>query len=67
MGIWTYTYEQWGAKHADSYFDRLEGCLDAIGDGSARVKKVVGLHGKIRVLRCQEHYIFFLAEARPIV
>lgn len=66
-GIWVYTYKRWGEAQADTYFDRIVTSCQAIGEGIARSKSVDGLAPNIRVHRCEQHYIFFLAETRPII
>lgn len=30
--IWRYTYETWGFEQAETYFDRIEACCEAVGD-----------------------------------
>lgn len=67
IGLWRYPYETWGLEQADRYFDRIKSCCEAIGAGEARSKPVDGLPDRIRVHRCERHYIFYLAGARPVV
>lgn len=66
-GIWRYTYETWGPDQADKYFDRIEACCDAIGNGHARPRSFEDLPDDIRVHRCERHYVFWLVADRPIV
>jgi plasmid stabilization system protein ParE len=34
--IWSYTYGAWGIEQAKRYFDQIEACCDAVGEGRAR-------------------------------
>lgn len=65
--IWRYTYETWGFEQAETYFDRIEACCEAIGDRNAQSKTPDGLPDGIRIHRCEHHYIVWLDEDRPIV
>lgn len=66
-GIWSYTDERWGPDQADTYFDQIAACCEAIGTGDVRHRPVAGMADGIRVHRCRQHYIFFLEGARPII
>ena len=66
-GIWLYSYETWGFDQAERYFDQIVSCCEAVGGGKARSKPVEGLADNIHVHRCEQHYIFFLPNGRPIV
>ncbi|MEM9716285.1 MAG: type II toxin-antitoxin system RelE/ParE family toxin [Pseudomonadota bacterium] len=66
-GIWLYTYETWGFDQAEKYYDQIISCCEAIGSGKARSKSVEGLGDNIHVHHCEQHYIFFLPEERPVV
>lgn len=66
-GIWRYTYETWGFDQAETYFDRIEACCEAIGDRNARSKTLEGLPDSVRIHRCEHHYIVWLDEARPVI
>ena len=66
-GIWDYTSGRWGLDQADTYLDQIEACCEAISDGSAREKANDALPEDVRVLRCEHHYIFWIAGDRPIV
>ena len=66
--IWQYTFEKWGFDQAETYFDLIVACCQAVGAGEATPKRVNGLPGHILVHRCEHHYIFVLIEtARPII
>lgn len=56
-----------GLDQADKYFDQIEACCEAIGDGSEREKANDALPEDVCVLRCEHHYIFWIAGDRPIV
>ena len=65
--IWLYTHETWGFDQAEKYHNQIILCCEAVGRGNVRSKPVEGLMNGIHVHRCEQHYIFFLAEKRPIV
>lgn len=65
--IWGHTYETWGFDQAEKYYDQIVACCEAIGRGEARSKIIDGLANVIRVHRCEQHYIFFLVQERPVV
>jgi len=66
-GIWRYTYETWGFDQAETYFDRIEACCEAVGHKQAQSKTLSGLPDGIRIRRCEHHYIVWLDEDRPII
>lgn len=66
-GIWLYTYETWGLDRAETYFDRIEACCEAVGAGRARWKTLDGLPDGVRIHRCDHHYIVWLDGDRPII
>ena len=66
-GIWRYTQETWGLDQAETYFDRIEACCEAVGDGRARSKTLSGLPEGVRLHRCEHHYLVFLDDDRPII
>ena len=65
--IWRYTYETWGFDQAETYFDRIGACCEAIGNRRARSKTLDGLPDGIRIYRCEHHYVVWLDEDRPII
>ncbi|MBP0617805.1 type II toxin-antitoxin system RelE/ParE family toxin [Jiella mangrovi] len=66
-GIWRYTFETWGLDQAETYFDRIEACCEAVGDKRARSKTLCGLPEGVRLHRCEHHYLVFLDEDRPVI
>ncbi len=66
-GIWRYTHETWGFDQAETYFDRMEACCEAVGHKQAQSKTLDGLPDGIRIHRCEQHYIVWLDEDRPII
>ena len=66
-GIWRYTYETWGFDQAETYFDRIVVCCEAVGRKRARSKTFAGLPDGIRIHRCEHHYIVWLDEERPVI
>ena len=66
-GIWLHTHETWGLDQADKYFDLIVTCCEAVGRGTALSKPAGGLTGSIRVHQCEQHYIFFIGAARPVI
>ncbi|MEX6506914.1 type II toxin-antitoxin system RelE/ParE family toxin [Jiella sp. M17.18] len=65
--IWRYARDQWGVDQAETYFDRIEACCEAIGNGLKRSKMLVGLPVELRLSRCEHHYIVWLNEPRPVI
>ncbi|MFT5744447.1 MAG: toxin ParE1/3/4 [Paracoccaceae bacterium] len=65
--IWRYTYETWGFEQAETYFDRIEACCEAVGDRRTRAKTFDRLPDGVRIHRCERHYIVWLEEDRPVV
>ena len=55
--IWRYTYETWGFEQAETYFDRIEACCEAVGDRRTRAKTFDRLPDGVRIHRCERHYI----------
>lgn len=66
-GIWRYTYETWGFDQAETYFDWIEACCEAVGGKNAGSKTLEGLPDGVRIHRCEHHYIVWLDEDRPII
>ena len=66
-GIWRYTFETWGFDQAETYFDQIEACCEAVGGRNERSKTLEGLPNGIRIHRCEHHYIVWLNEDRPII
>ena len=65
--IWLYTYETWGFDQAEKYYEQIVSCCEAVGSDKAYSKPFEGLVDDIYVHRCEQHYIFFLPNERPIV
>lgn len=65
--IWRYTYKTWGFDQAEKYFDQIEACCEAVGDGRARSKALEGLQEGVHIHRCKHHFIVWLAGTRPVV
>lgn len=64
VDIWLYTADKWGEAQADKYLHTLESCFEKIGHGHARLRP---LDSDIFFVRCEHHYIFVLADKKPIV
>ena len=65
--IWRYTHETWGVDQAEIYFDQIEACCEAVGEGRARSKSFKELPDDVRIHRCERHYIVWLVGERPII
>lgn len=39
LGIWHDTFDKWGFKQAENYFDQIEACCEAVGNGQTRSKR----------------------------
>ena len=55
-----YTKSQWGAQQARKYGDALEQCAEAIALGKGRFTLLPEIRKDLRVMRCQNHYIYCL-------
>ena len=66
-GIVEYTRRQWGDGQARRYLAQLRQSLDQIADDSGRHKIVTNLSRPVRVLRCQQHYIYCLPRSQKPV
>ncbi len=65
--IWRYTYKTWGFDQAEKYFDQIDACCEAVGDGRARSKVLEGLQEGVHIHRCEHHFIVWLAGTRPVI
>lgn len=65
--IWRYTYKTWGFDQAEKYFDQIEACCEAVGDGRARSKVLERLQEGVQIHRCEHHFIVWLAGTRPVI
>lgn len=65
--IWRYTYKTWGFDQAEKYFDQIEACCEAVGDGRTRSKVLEGLQEGVHILRCEHHFIAWMAGTRPVI
>lgn len=65
--IWRYTYKTWGFDQAEKYFDQIEACCEAVGDGRARSKVLEGLQEGVLIHHCEHHVIVWLAGTRPVI
>ena len=65
--IWRYTYDTWGVDQAEKYFDQIEACCEAIGEGRVRSRSFNKLPNDVRIHRCEHHYVVWLDGERPII
>ena len=66
QGIWLYTYETWGFDQAETYFNQIEACCEAVGSGQVRSKRLDGLPEGVHIHRCEHHYIAYLDDDRGV-
>lgn len=67
IGIWEYSRETWDIDQADLYYDHLVACLEKVGAGHVPEKRFRDLPVGVEIMRCQQHYIFFMPDDRPII
>ena len=67
LGIWRDTFDKWGFKQAENYFDQIEACCEAVGNGQTRSRKFDQLSGDVRIYRCKHHYIIWMGENLPTI
>ena len=65
--IWRYTYKTWGFDQAEKYFNQIEACCEAVGDGRVRSKVLEGLQDGVHFHRCEHHFIAWMAGTRPVI
>jgi plasmid stabilization system protein ParE len=58
--IWIYSARQWGEAQADKYLHTLEACCRKIDSGEIAGKQPLSSYPRLRVVRCGQHYLFFL-------
>ena len=69
LGIWNYSFKNWGIEQADHYLDLIEAGCQKIGDGSAVTRSLKKIHRKLKSSHCEHHYIFYLSNPgqKPLV
>ena len=67
LKIWQYTAKTWGRAQADNYFHQIEDCFNKIAAGKARSRQPLAAHKKLKSVRYEHHYVFFLAESEPVI
>ena len=65
--IWNYTFDRWGEAQADTYIRKIEVGFYKIVKATAVEKKPLLSYAKLRSIRCEHHYIFFLKGDKPII
>jgi len=57
--IWTYTYEKWSEKQADTYYATIKMTCNGIGENPALGKEYHGINRKLLGLTSGKHIIFY--------
>jgi toxin ParE1/3/4 len=60
LEIWNYTVDTWGEEQANRYLRRLDACFVHIVAGKFSGKRPLAMYPKLRAVRCEHHYVFFL-------
>lgn len=55
-----YTRKKWGASQVRRYVDDLERGIASLAAGEGRYKTLDTLYPKLRMVRCEHHYVFCL-------
>jgi len=63
-GIARYTIDTWGVEQAGRYGASLERHFDALGRKPGQGKAFLSHRPKLRVTRCEHHYVFHLIRAK---
>lgn len=58
--ITRYTIKKWGERKAVEYLDQIEQCLCSIDKSTNFKQPSPKKYPKLRVVRCEHHYIFYL-------
>lgn len=61
-----YTFKKWGEQKTVKYFDQIEQCLYGIAKNKFWKQPFPKTHPKLRVIRCEHHYIFYLHNENKI-
>ena len=61
--IWLYSFENWGEKQADAYYDKLMAALVVIAKNPKLGKSCDDVRDGYRKYRVQRHIIFYRIEA----
>ena len=67
ISIWRYTAKNWGKTQADNYFKKIENCFDKIANDKIVGKTPLAAYKKLKSVKCENHYIFFLKENKTII
>lgn len=64
--IWSYTAERWGIEQASRYLRLIDKAYIRLAKGDLPNKPING-DSLLRMVRVEQHYIFYLAKATPLV
>ena len=67
LGIWRYTAKNWGRKQADYYFNQIENCFKKIAQDQVISKQPIEKYTKLKSVKCEHHYIFFITGKKPTI
>lgn len=64
-----YTNDHWGVAQCQIYIDQLEKAAETLAKGEGLFKYLSFIHPKLRMARCERHYIFCLPRkhALPVI
>ncbi len=66
IGIWVYSFEEWGEAQADRYLDRLEARIDEIAKDTARGNQRDDVMDGYWSVRSQRHVVFYTFTADEV-
>jgi len=59
IGIWLYSFEQWGADQADAYLDKLQAGIDQLARNPTIGKACDHIRRSYRRLHVERHLIYY--------
>ncbi|MGI2035059.1 type II toxin-antitoxin system RelE/ParE family toxin [Rhizobium panacihumi] len=59
-GIVRHTRKEWGAKQVRNYVSKLKTGIACVAAGQGAFKELDALYPKLRMARCEHHYVFCL-------
>lgn len=66
IGIWRYTYEEWGEQQADKYLDELEAGIAQLRDNPKLGRARDEVRRGYRSLTVNQHIVFYTLDAEVI-
>ena len=66
IGIWLYTFDEWGERQADRYLDDLEAAINLLAEQPLLCRERTELNPAVRIHHYAHHLIVYLAQEDSI-